>query len=153
MIKSLLGDISMKKFIRNLFSGYFLIILLLLLEVGALIFMQSFLDEFVQLIVDMLKIETTTGALASLAVAGAYLIIRGAAYILAFIVFFTIVNRMEDPELKIPWIVGMLLFPFFCSILFLIFGRHSLRKKIKSSLKPLEMPIITISLSMKMKKN
>ena len=135
MIKSLLGDISMKKFIRNLFSGYFLIILLLLLEVGALIFMQFFLDEFVQWIVDMLKIETTAGALASLAVAGAYLIIRGAAYILAFIVFFTIVNRMEDPELKIPWIVGMLLFPFFCSILFLIFGRHNLRKKDKVIIK------------------
>ena len=44
-------------------------------------------------------------------------------------IFFRIVNKAEDPEFKIPWIVGMLLLPLFTSIIYLIFGNHGLRKK------------------------
>ena len=59
---------------------------------------------------------------------GIYMGIRLIAFIIALIIFFKIINRHEDPEFKIPWIVGMLLLPVFFSILFLIFGNHGLKK-------------------------
>ena len=37
----------MKKFLRNLFSGYFLIIIFLVLEIALLLFLQFGLDDYV----------------------------------------------------------------------------------------------------------
>lgn len=117
----------MRKFIRNLFSGYFLILLILLAELALFVFFQFFLDDII--------ISFASGQLASetvrLIVGVVYLLIRIIIFIVALIIFFKIVNKQEDPEFKIPWIVGMLLLPFFFSMLFLIFGNHGLRKKEK----------------------
>ena len=119
----------MKKFIRNLFSGYFLILLILLIEVGFFIFVQFFFDDLVELIIQSMNLTAAEGVIASLSVALGYGLMKLVAFIVGLLIFFKIVNREEDPEFKIPWIVGMLLLPFFFSVLFLIFGRHSIRKK------------------------
>ena len=121
----------MKKFFRNFFSGYFLILIILLLELGVFVFVQFFLDDIVG--------EFITGdnapELIRLAVTLIYLALRAFIFVVAVIIFFKIINKQEDPEFKIPWIVGMLLLPFFFSVLFLIFGNHGLRKKEKKVLK------------------
>ena len=118
----------MKKFLRNLFSGYFLVLLLLLIELGAFIFVQFFLDD---LILDLSENNLESEAL-SFWLSVSYLLLRTFIFVVAVIIFFKIINKEEDPEFKIPWIVGMLLLPFFFSVLFLIFGNHGLRKRDKT---------------------
>ena len=117
----------MKKFLRNLFSGYFLVLLLLLIELGVFIFVQFFLDD---LILDLAENQIASEEVA-IWVSLAYLLLRLIIFIVALIIFFKIINKEEDPEFKIPWIVGMLLLPFFFSVLYIIFGNHGLRKKDK----------------------
>lgn len=105
-------------------SGYFLILLLLLLELAVVIFIQFFLDDVMYLLVADIKEEDV-----STIILLAFILVRFIGIIVAFFIFFRIVNKPEDPEFKIPWIIGMLLLPFFTSIVFLIFGNHGLRKK------------------------
>ena len=119
----------MKKFLRNLLSGYFLVILLLLLELGAFVVVQFFLEDIIAMIIGQ------TNEFVSLIVTLTYLGLRVVIFIVAFIIFFKIIAKQEDPEFKIPWIVGMLLFPFLCSILFLIFGNHGLNRRDKKLVK------------------
>ena len=115
----------MKKFFRNLFSGYFLVILILIIELAVVVYVQFFLDDTIaQLIGSDPTAETVT-----LIVTLVYLFIRLVIFIVALLIFFKIVNKAEDPEFKIPWIVFMLLFPFFTSVLYLIFGNHGLSKR------------------------
>ena len=118
----------MKKFIRNLLSGYFLVILLLLLELGIIVVLQFFLDDILTAIIGS---DQITNEQISAIIVFAYMGLRIVAFIVAFFIFFRIVNKPEDPEFKIPWIVGMLLLPLFTSVIFLIFGNHGLRKKDK----------------------
>ena len=113
----------MKKFLRNLFSGYFLVLLILLLELGIFIFIQFFLDDLI------LTIIGSENENLSIILSLIYLLLRLVVFIVAFIIFFRIVNKPENPEFKIPWIVGMLLFPFFSSVLFIIFGNHGLSRR------------------------
>ena len=115
----------MKKFIRNLLSGYLLVILLLLLELAILLVFQFGAEDIISSIAG----EDVGGDRLKIAIVLIYLAIRLAVFIVALIIFFKIINKQEDPEFKIPWIVGMLLLPFFFSILFIIFGNHGLRKK------------------------
>ena len=114
----------MKKFLRNLFSGYFLILLVLLLELGLLVTAQYFLDNLLE------TFGIAEGdQLWKLWVALAYVLAKLIVFIVGVIIFFKIISKFEDPEFKIPWIVSMLLFPFFTSIIFLIFGNHGLRRR------------------------
>ena len=115
----------MKKFVRNLLSGYLLVILLLLLELAILLVFQFGAEDIISSIAG----ENVGGDRLKIAIVLIYLAIRLAVFIVALIIFFKIINKQEDPEFKIPWIVGMLLLPFFFSILFIIFGNHGLRKK------------------------
>ena len=119
----------MKKFWRNLLSGYFLVLLILLIELAIFIFMQFFLDNVVEIILSNINIGDDKADLVKIIVSLTYLAARTIIFVVAVIIFFKIINKPEDPEFKIPWIVGMLLLPFFCSVLFLIFGNHGLRKK------------------------
>ena len=116
----------MKKFTRNLFSGYFIVIIILLLELFAFIVVEFFLDEIVTSIVN--DPEVGTEVIRDI-VSLVYYTLRFAVFVISVLIFFRIVNKHEDPEFKIPWIVGMLLFPFFTSMIFLIFGNHGLNKK------------------------
>ena len=43
------GGLFMKKFLRNLFSGYFIVLIILLLELAIFIFIQFFLEDTVAL--------------------------------------------------------------------------------------------------------
>ena len=40
----------MKKFFRNLFSGYFLVLLILLIEIAVIIYIQFFLESTIEAI-------------------------------------------------------------------------------------------------------
>ncbi len=113
----------MKKFWRNMLSGYFLVILVLLLEIGVIVAVTVFLDDIIALVAGKQKEEVQAIVLL------VWVVVRIIVFVIAFFIFFRIVNKPEDPEFKIPWIVGMLLLPFFTSIIFLIFGNHGLRKK------------------------
>ena len=113
----------MKKFLRNLFSGYFIVLIILLLELTIFIFIQFFLEDTIAFILGKAREDV------KLTVILVYLLLRIVVFFVAFFIFFRIVNKPEDPEFKIPWIVGMLLLPFFTSVIFLIFGNHGLRKK------------------------
>ena len=118
----------MKKVLRFIFSGTFFIFLMLLIELAAVIFLQFFLDDVMKATGLMDFEKNGSAALWSALV---YVFIKGVAFIVGLFIFFKIVNKEEDPEFKIPWIVGMLLLPFFTSVVYLIFGNHGLRKKDK----------------------
>ena len=115
----------MRKFLRNLFSGYFFVLLMLLAELLAIAFGQNIIDNIISNIVSSEQYSEMSRLLTVLI----YLFVRFIVFIIAIIIFFKIVNKDEDPEFKIPWIVLMILLPFFCSIMFLVFGNHGLRKK------------------------
>ena len=115
----------MKKFIRNLLSGYLLIIFILLIELGVMIYVQFFLDDTISKILG----ESDSSNAVKLILMLSYIFLKLALFIIEVVIFFKIINKQEDPEFKIPWIVGMLLLPFFCAMLFLIFGNHGLKKK------------------------
>ena len=75
----------MKKFLRNLLSGYFLVILLLLLELGAFVVVQFFLEDIIAMIIGQ------TNEFVSLIVTLTYLGLRVVIFIVAFIIFFKII--------------------------------------------------------------
>lgn len=110
----------MKKFFRLVFSGYGLVVFILILELAIIIAAQViYLNlEYTGII------DPVDHPYIFLGYMGARLLL----FIIALIIFFRIVNKAEDPEFKIPWIVGMLLLPLFSSLMFLIFGNHGLRK-------------------------
>ena len=99
----------MKKFIRNLLSGYLLVLLILLIEIAVFIVLQVFLDDIVEIILAQTNIDVEGTLIAVLIYMGFKLIV----FVIAFFIFFRILNKAEDPEFKIPWIVGMLLIPLF----------------------------------------
>ena len=113
----------MKKFFRNLFSGYLLVIILLLAEIAAIFALQYISENAAELF----NLDANDSIIPALI----YLGLRFLEFIVAFFIFFRIVNKAEDPEFKIPWIVGMLLLPLFVSLIFLIFGNHGLRRRDK----------------------
>ena len=115
----------MKKFFRNLMSGNIVFITLLLLEVIFVLYLQFGMDDLVSRIIGSDESAKDVQAIVTIV----YLVLRIIGFIIAVIIFFKIINKEEDPEFKIPWIVGMLLLPFFFSIMFIIFGNHGLRKK------------------------
>ena len=122
----------MKKFFRNLFSGYFLVLLILLIELAIIVFVQFYLDDVVKAVIDDPTISQKN---IDIIIALIYHPLRAVAFVVAVLIFFRIVNKHEDPEFKIPWIVGMLLLPFFTSVIFLIFGNHGLNKRDKRIIK------------------
>ena len=115
----------MKKIIRKLLSGYLLIIFLLLIELAFILVFQFGSED---ILTAFLGVNTKNGEIKT-TLALSYMILRLIVFIVALFIFFKIINRQEDPEFKIPWIVGILLMPFFFSAIFIIFGKNGLRKK------------------------
>ena len=97
----------MKKFFRNLFSGYFLVLLILLIEIAAIVFIEFFLEGVIETISTDPNINERVKDIIELV----WIVIRVAVFVISVLIFFRIVNKHEDPEFKIPWIVGMLLLP------------------------------------------
>ena len=112
----------MKKFFRNLLSGYFLVLLLLLAQILLIVAVQLFSDDLLQ-VFGIFTEET------ALAVSLGYFTLWLISFIVAIIIFFKIIGKIEAPEFKIPWVVGLLIFPLFASAMFLIFGNHGLNKR------------------------
>ena len=114
---------KIRKFFRNLMSGFFVFILLLLAQIAIFVFFQFFLDD---ILLNAGVIESEFDFFIRLLIyVGVHLI----EYTIATLIFFKIISKIEDPEFKIPWIVGMLLLPLLFSVLFLIFGNPRLKKK------------------------
>lgn len=116
----------MKKFFRSILSGSFFIILALLIELGVIVFFQFFLEDFLQAIGVFDDIE---GNSVKLIISLIYVGVRMITGIIAIIIFFKVIVKNEAPEFKIPWIVGMILMPFFFSVMYIIFGNHKSSKK------------------------
>ena len=121
----------MKKFFRNLFSGYFLVLLILLIEIAAIVFIEFFLEGVIEAISTDPNINERVKDIIELV----WIVIRMVVFVISVLIFFRIVNKHEDPEFKIPWIVGMLLLPLFTSVIFLIFGNHGLNRRDKRIIK------------------
>ena len=56
-------------------------------------------------------------------------IIRLVASIFAVILYYKILNRQEDPEFKIAWLIGLVVVPLFMTFLYLLFGYRGISKK------------------------
>ena len=113
-----------KKLRRTLFSGFFLFILVFLLEILVLLFLQLYMDDF--LIYLGQSEETVTIVLLLV-----WMFIRIVGFVFAVVLFYKVLNKQEDPEFKIAWLVGLFIVPFFVIMMYLVFGGHGLSQKEK----------------------
>ncbi len=113
----------MRKFFRKLFSPTLIIVLTLVLEVLIIVVGLNVLDYYLD------SISQVWGAFAILA-------LRVALFVAEIIIFFSIIRKSENPEYKIPWITGMIVFPISTMLLYLIFANHGLRKKDRLIVEP-----------------
>ena len=116
----------MKKLRRLLTSGYLFTILFLLVEVLIVIFFELGADTYIfapiiQQNPSAAKILTTINQV--------FVIARVVAFVLAVIIFFRVINKYEDPEFKVPWLVFLFVFPLATVTFFLIFKNHGLPRK------------------------
>ena len=108
----------MKKLFRKLFSPLSITIIVSILEILLLLAVITIGRIFV----DSIVAERSTLL---------YYIIRVVLVIFELIVFFTIVNKKENPEYKIPWITVIFLLPSLAIILYVFFANHGLKGKDK----------------------
>ena len=110
----------MKKFRRNLASGFYLFVFFMLIELLAIVVLQFFLDDIFSLMgIDNVWIVLT------------WLILKLVESIAVLIIYFKVLNKQEDPEFKITWLVGILILPLFVTIMYIIFANHGLTTKEK----------------------
>ena len=122
----------MKKFIRFLTSGTLLIFLFLLIEVLVVLFFDFELDTVVLLLFAIRNPEIINALqIVEYVVTG----IRILFVIIAIFLFFRIINKWEDPEFKIPWLVFLFIFPVVTVTFYLIFADHGLPHKEKRIMK------------------
>ena len=108
----------MKKFRRNLTSGLYLFILLMLIEILLIIFFLAVLRgvlEFYKVANEWLYI-----------IWGSVRIIE---WIFVVVLYHKILNRAEDPEFKIAWLIGLVLLPVFVAFIYIVFGNHGISAK------------------------
>ena len=92
------------KLLRLIFSKWIIGILLFLAQVAAIVLIAMFVVEY-------------------------FVIFQAASLVLGVVVFFTCVNRRENPEYKIPWLFLILFLPLFGVIFYLMFSRNKASKK------------------------
>lgn len=110
----------MKKLRRNLMSGLFLFIFLILLEIAAIVFLRVFLEVLFEYL--SISEKWTMFVWAGIRVIGA---------IIVLVLYHKILNRQEDPEFKIAWLIGLVALPFFVLFLYIIFGKRGISVKEK----------------------
>ena len=115
----------MKKLRRNLFSGFFLFVFIMIIEILAIVFVQFFMDNVLELV------WPDNTSLVKRIVVLVWTLIRIIEVVAAIIVFFKVLNKQEDPEFKIAWLVGIFIVPLFVLTLYFIFGNHGLTTKEK----------------------
>lgn len=116
----------MKKFKRLFTSGFIFTTTFLLVEVLIVIFFELGIDTYI--FAGILK-NNPNSARILLVINQVFLAIRILAYVLSVIIFFRIINKYEDPEFKIPWLVFIFVFPVAAVTFFLIFKNHGLPRK------------------------
>ena len=107
-----------RRFRRNLFSGFYLFVLIMLIEILLIVFVHFFMDN----VFDLIWPESDVAFWVSIA----WGFIRIVESIACFILFFKVLNRQEDPEFKIAWLVGIFILPLFVLTMYIIFGNHGL---------------------------
>ncbi len=108
----------MKKLRRNLTSGLYLFVLLMVVEVLLIILLQFFLDNILQAL-----------GVAYFWLYVAWGIIKFFETIFVIVLYHKILNRAEDPEFKIAWLIFLLIFPLFTAFIYIVFGNHGISKK------------------------
>ena len=108
----------MKKLRRNLTSGLYLFIFMMIIEVLLIVFLQFGLEAiFEALSIDNIWISVFWASL------------KFAEFIFIIVLYHKILNRHEDPEFKIAWLVGLVGLTFFTVFLYLIFGNRNLSRQ------------------------
>ena len=87
----------MKRILKMLFSRLAIVMLIIILQIIAYIFLWAYLSE-------------------------AYLYIHTFFSFLSVIIFLLVINKQEPSSYKLPWIVILLLMPFYGVILYSLFG-------------------------------
>ncbi len=126
----------MKKFIRFIVSGQILVFLFLIIEVLVVVAIDLSLDD--QILAVLVKngtISSDQSITIALYVSLSFIILRFLFTVLAIILFFRIINKWEDPEFKIPWLVFLFVIPMVTCVFFLIFANHGLPHKEKKTMK------------------
>ena len=122
----------MKKFLRFIYSGQILIFLFLFLEVAVVLILDLNLDDFI--ITALVNAGVITGELGATITLITFIIVLAARIIfsiLAIVLFFKIINKYEDPEFKVPWLVFLFVFPIVTCTFFLIFANHTISRREK----------------------
>ena len=106
----------MKKFFRKLFSPLVITAIVSIIEIAAIVvgfyFLQKYLDGIIEPIIVLVAIR-----------------------IVEVIAFMIVVNKRENPEYKIPWIILIFLFPIVAIVLYVFFANHGLKRRDKKILK------------------
>ena len=126
----------MKKFIRFLTSGTLLVFLFLIIEVLVVLALDLNIEEYiVQYLISAGKITTEVGAAIVTYVTLGVILIRIIFTIISIILFFKIINKWEDPEFKIPWLIFLFVIPIVTCTFYLIFADHGLPRREKKVMK------------------
>ena len=118
----------MKAFFRKIFSSKILCFALLFIEFLVVVIFWAIIEfGFTESVAGGLPLDQREfiGKLLTII----FYTLRGILYVINIVVFFKIVNREENPEYKIPWLVFIFILPVWTITFFLIFGKTKLRKK------------------------
>ena len=108
----------MKKLRRNLTSGLYLFIFLMIIEILLLVLVQF----FIEVIFDALSIDNKWVSLF-------WGIIKLVEAIFIIVLYHKILNKHEDPEFKIAWLIGLIALPVFVAFIYLVFSAKGLSKQ------------------------
>ena len=121
----------MKKFLRFFSSGLFFIVLALAIEVLIVLFFDFNGDQLLSTILALNNVDNPDFTLVIGILEIVFGVIRFIATIFAIVIFFKVINKFEDPEFKIPWLIFLFIFPVVTVTFFIIFADHGLPKKEK----------------------
>ena len=116
----------MKKLKRLFTSGFIFSITFLLIEILIVIFFELGLDTY---IFANISAKWPNSYRVLVIINQIFLVIRIISFVLAVLIFFSVINKYEDPEFKIPWLVFLFVFPLATVTFFLIFKNHGLPRK------------------------
>lgn len=122
----------MKKIGRFFASGTLLVFLVLFLEIAIVLILDLQLEEYVILgLVNSGAISKDAQFEVAFISAIVIIVVKLVFGILAIVLFFRIINKWEDPEFKIPWLVFLFFIPIVTCTFYLIFADHGLPRKEK----------------------
>ena len=106
----------MKRFFRKLFSPLVITAIISIIEIAAIIIGFYFLQDYLNSVLEPI-------------------VVLVAVRIIEVIVFMIVVNKRENPEYKIPWIILIFIFPIVAIVLYVFFANHGLKRRDQKILK------------------